>query len=124
MKNITIIEDDWSTREVMDMIFSSDQYKLTLLADGSTVFDKQEERPDLFIIDRYLSGADGLDLCRRLKASADYNNIPIIVVSAAPGIETLAREAGAEGVLAKPFRIKTIREMVARAVEGKFRANS
>ena len=74
-------------------------------------------RPDLILMDRLLSGTDGLDVCRALKASADTADIPVIFLSAkctdADREEGIA--AGAAGYLGKPFdpmeladRVKTI----------------
>lgn len=121
MKKIIIIEDDASTRDVLNMIFDEEHYEVTLLENGEQVLTHTLPPPDLFIIERYLQGQNGLDLCRHIKASQDYSSTPVLIISAAPDFETMAREAGAEAVLVKPFRIKTIRELVSRAVIGKYR---
>jgi DNA-binding response OmpR family regulator len=121
MKKIIIIEGDASTRDVLSMIFDEEHYDVTLLEHGEQVLTDSIPCPDLFIIDRYLRDKNGLDVCRYIKASQDYSSTPVLMISAAPDFEPLAREAGAEAVLAKPFRIKTIREMVSRAVRGKYR---
>ena len=42
----------------------------------------------------------------------DMQDIPVIMVSANPNINTLAKEAGADGVLRKPFSIKVLLDMV------------
>ena len=63
------------------------------------------KRPDLILMDRLLSGTDGLEVCKRLKAAAATKEIPIIFLSAkatdADREEGMA--AGAAGYLVKPF---------------------
>lgn len=65
----------------------------------------QSGRPDLILLDRLLSGTDGLDVCRALKASAETRDIPVIFLSAkctdADRADGIA--AGAAGYLGKPF---------------------
>jgi len=62
-------------------------------------------RPDLILLDRLLSGTDGIDVCKRLKASPGTREIPVIFLSAkctdADRDEGIA--AGASGYLGKPF---------------------
>ncbi len=56
---------------------------------------------------------DGLDLCRKLKASPDTSAIPILMLSANPQIKVLASEAGADAVMEKPFEIKELLSVIA-----------
>jgi two-component system, OmpR family, response regulator len=62
-------------------------------------------RPDLILLDRLLSGTDGLDVCRRLKADPATAEIPIIFLSAkcTERDREDGKAAGAAGYLAKPF---------------------
>ena len=63
------------------------------------------QRPDLILLDRLLSGTDGLQICRSLKGTPSTKDIPVIFLSAkctdADRAEGL--EAGAAGYLGKPF---------------------
>jgi DNA-binding response OmpR family regulator len=63
------------------------------------------ERPDIILMDRLLSGTDGLEVCRRLKAAPATASIPVIFLSAKCTDADLAegKAAGAAGYLAKPF---------------------
>lgn len=66
----------------------------------------------LFVLDKSLAGADGLDLCRFIKSNSDYKDIPVVMLSAAPDIKSLAAEAGADGTIEKPFTLKGLREAI------------
>lgn len=68
------------------------------------------EAPDVFILDKNISGTDGLAVCRYIKQCEVYKNVPVIMLSANPDIVKLAGEAGADGVIEKPFSLKRLRE--------------
>ena len=61
--------------------------------------------PDLILLDRLLSGTDGIEVCKRLKASPSTAAIPVIFLSAKCTDEDRAEgiAAGAAGYLSKPF---------------------
>jgi DNA-binding response OmpR family regulator len=65
----------------------------------------RERRPDLILLDRLLSGADGLEVCRSLKAAPETADIPVIFLSAKCTDSDCAEgiAAGAAGYLGKPF---------------------
>jgi DNA-binding response OmpR family regulator len=64
-----------------------------------------KRRPDLILLDRLLSGTDGLDVCKQLKAAPETASIPVIFLSAKCTDNDRAEgmAAGAAGYLAKPF---------------------
>ena len=64
------------------------------------------------MIDKQLSGVDGLDICRFLKSQPETKDIPVIIISASPNIKGLSLQAGAHDTLEKPFHLRTLREMV------------
>ena len=118
MKKIVIVDDDPSLQDAFRLIFPSDTYEVEIFADGYPLVNKQFDIPDLFILDKQLSGIDGLDICRLLRERPETNKIPVIVLSASPGIRRLALDAGANAVLEKPFSIKTLRDTVGELVNG------
>lgn len=114
MKRIIIIDDDPGIQDAIKLIFPPSGYDVTIYSDGTKLFENSFPVPDLFILDKQLSGIDGLDLCRLLKRGPDTKNIPIIIITASPGMERLAAEAGASMVIHKPFEIATIRSAVVK----------
>lgn len=116
MKDIIIVEDDPEMYNVFRLIFSPDQYNLIIFAEGYRLFDNQFSTPDLFILDKQLSGIDGLDICQFLKKQAKTKDIPVIMLSASPNIIKASKSAGADDALEKPFKINVLRDMVDRYV--------
>ncbi|HEY5371894.1 MAG TPA: response regulator [Hanamia sp.] len=74
--------------------------------------ENKYKSPDLFLLDRQLSGYDGLNLRTFLKDQPATKHIPVIIVSATPGIGILANEAGADDFMEKPFHMKELLEKV------------
>ena len=73
----------------------------------------KKETPDLFILDRMLPDAEGLDICRELRRNSITSEVPIIMVTAkADELDrVLGLEIGADDYVVKPF---SPRELVAR----------
>ena len=65
------------------------------------------------LLDRQLPGVDGQDICKFLKSQETTKNIPVIMITAKPNISSLARAAGADGFIEKPFVIEELRGMIA-----------
>jgi CheY-like chemotaxis protein len=72
--------------------------------------------PDLFLLDKQLSGVDGIDICRYLKEQKATSHLPVIMISANPNIGKLSEEAGADAYIEKPFEVKHLLEMVERYI--------
>jgi CheY-like chemotaxis protein len=78
------------------------------------------ERPDLILMDLEMPGIDGWEASRRLKASPDTKDIPIIALSAhaLAGTREKALAAGCDEFDTKPIEfdrlLATIRKVLAR----------
>ncbi len=114
MKHIILADDDPGIQQVIQLILERAGYRVSVYANGESLMTEDIEVPDLFILDKQLSGIDGLDVCRFLKAQDSTKDIPVIMLSANPYISTLAKQAGANDYIEKPFTMETLRQMSAR----------
>jgi len=111
MKTILLVEDDPEIRSLLSGFLAREGYAVEAAADGRAM-DAVLARmvPALMILDLMLPGEDGLSICRRLSARAEF---PIIMLTAKG--EDLDRiiglELGADDYLPKPFNP---RELLAR----------
>jgi DNA-binding response OmpR family regulator len=67
---------------------------------------------DLVIMDMLLSGADGTDICRRLKQDKETSSIPILMFSAHPTARETCLTAGADDFISKPFEMNDMMEKI------------
>lgn len=105
-QRILVIEDNEDNRRIMRDLLTSAGYELHEAQTGETgVALAAALRPDLILMDIQLPGIDGYEATRRIKAMTGLREIPIIAVTsyALSGDDVLAREAGCDGYVAKPF---------------------
>ena len=75
--------------------------------------------PALVLLDRHLPDGDGLDLVGTIRGSDRLRDVPILLVSASvlPRDQTAALDAGCDGFLAKPVRVKPLVDEVRRLLD-------
>ena len=75
--------------------------------------------PALVLLDRHLPDGDGLDLVGTIRGSDRLRDVPILLVSASvlPRDRTAALDAGCDGFLAKPVRVKPLVDEVRRLLD-------
>lgn len=100
-----IADDDPGIVDAVEMLLEFEGYQVTSTVDGSTVLDMKDELPDLLLLDIWMSGEDGRDICKKLKSIDTTKNIPVIMISASRDIKASALAAGADDFLAKPFEM-------------------
>lgn len=111
-KKILITDDDEGVRDIFKLIFERAGYDVNIYEEAVSILKNDFTNPDLFLLDRQLSGQDGLKVCKFLKNQPATQHIPVIIVSATPGIGELAQQAGADDFIEKPFQIKDLLEVV------------
>ena len=108
---ILIIEDDESIRAVLVEILK-DQFKVATAQDGAKGIEMIKKfKPQLVITDFRMPKKNGMEIVRYIRLSK--LDIKIIMVSAdADYIKPVAKAAGADIVIKKPFSIEEITEAV------------
>ncbi len=104
-KKIMIADDDPAIVDAIELLLEFEGYEVSSTIDGSTVLDMKLELPDLLLLDVWMCGEDGRNICKKLKQSDLTKNIPIIMVSASKDVKESVMAAGADDFLAKPFEM-------------------
>ena len=102
-KKILITEDDPGLQDIFKIILEKAGYDVEIISNGNSLLKNKFRVPHLFLLDKQLSGMDGVDICRHLKKQKKTQNIPVIMISANPGIRAMAEDAGANAYIEKPF---------------------
>ncbi|MBE5875800.1 MAG: response regulator transcription factor [Lachnospiraceae bacterium] len=111
---IWCVEDDTSIRDIEVYTLQSTGFEAEGFPDGASFFEALKFRkPDLVILDVMLPGEDGISILKRLRASHDTQDLPVIMATA-KGMEydkVQSLDLGADDYLVKPFGMM---EMVSR----------
>jgi CheY-like chemotaxis protein len=116
IKKVLVADDDPAILDVMRMMLEFEGYEVATTLNGATILQMETEMPDLLLLDIWMSGTDGRDICRKLKQSEKTNKIPIVLVSASKDIERSAFEAGANDFIAKPFEMNELLQKIEKNI--------
>jgi two-component system response regulator MprA len=109
---ILVADDDPAVRESLRRSLSFNGYDVSLASDGLEALTASSEPvPDLVLLDVNMPGIDGLEVCRRIRASG--SDVPVLILTARVevGDRVLGLDAGADDYLPKPFALE---ELLAR----------
>lgn len=112
-KSILVIDDDPDIAEALQFMLETVGYSVTTSSQGDGIVSNGKALPDLILLDILLSGSDGRDICKRLKRDTTARHIPIIMISAHPGVEESVKAAGAQDFIAKPFDMDDLLQKIA-----------
>jgi sigma-B regulation protein RsbU (phosphoserine phosphatase) len=103
------------------------EFQLSVALDGDTALRSiQKLLPDLVLLDIVMPGLDGYEVCRRLRASAQTREIPIMFLSSLEDVHDKAKgfEAGGNDYLVKPFEILEVKARVRSLLKAKAYADA
>jgi len=111
---IFCVEDDTAIRDLMIYTLNASGFEANGFTDGKGLFEAlKTETPRLIMLDIMLPGEDGITILKRLRKTAAFSAIPVIMATA-KGTEydkVIGLDLGADDYLAKPFGMM---EMVSR----------
>src|SRR5688572_6642054 len=85
MAKILVIDDDPDVRKMMEVMLTKQGYEVDTASRREEALEiLEKEKPSLILLDVLLSGSDGREFCRELKANEETKNIPIIMLSGHP----------------------------------------
>ncbi|MFC5906561.1 response regulator transcription factor [Streptacidiphilus monticola] len=111
---ILVVDDDPTVAEVVTGYLERSGYEVQRAGDGRAALHLfAARRPDLVVLDLMLPGVDGLEVCRRLRATEAGRDLPVVMLTAKGDEEDriLGLEVGADDYVTKPF---SPRELVLR----------
>ena len=80
---ILIVDDTPTNLEILVDFFANQGFEVFVAMDGESALDQiSHARPDLILLDVMMPGIDGFETCRRLKASSETADIPVIFMTA------------------------------------------
>ena len=111
---LLLVDDNPTNLQVLYQTLDGRKYRLLAAKDGEQALAIVERaRPDMLLLDIMMPGLDGFQVCERLKANPETNDIAVIFLSALDDTKDKVRglELGAVDYISKPFQAD---EVIAR----------
>ena len=109
---VLLVEDEPAVRDAVDRALRGAGHKADLAREGPAGLELAMSNPyDAVVLDLGLPGLDGVEVCRRLRASG--NQVPVLMLTARTAVRDRVEglDAGADDYLVKPFALD---ELLAR----------
>jgi two-component system response regulator MprA len=109
---LLVVDDERSIRDAVARALRANGYEVAIAPDGETALQSVYAlRPQAIVLDVMMPGVDGLEVCRRLRASGA--RVPVLMLTARDAIHdrVAGLDAGADDYLVKPFALD---ELLAR----------
>jgi two-component system, OmpR family, response regulator MprA len=122
---ILVVDDERAVRESLRRALELEGYEIELAGDGGealVALGRDEPQPDAVILDVLMPGVDGLEVCRRVRATG--NRVPVLMLTARDEVESRVAglDAGADDYVTKPFALEEllarVRALLRRTADG------
>lgn len=120
---ILLADDSVTIQKVVELTFMDEDFEVVAVSNGDEAVARLDDvQPALVIADVHMPGANGYDVCRRVKEWRPGTPVLLLVGTFEPFQDDEAARAGADGHLKKPFdsqellrRVESLLESAAQA---------
>ena len=119
-RKILLADDSVTAQNMGRKILADAGYEVITVNNGSAALKKvSEHRPDLIVLDVYMPGYSGLEVCQRLKEAGDTSRIPILLTvgKLEPFKPEEARRVRADAFIVKPFEASELLSTLSKLEE-------
>jgi DNA-binding response OmpR family regulator len=118
LNRVLIFDDDTDLLEVCSIILKSKNFEVNGCSKCNELIREVENfDPNVILMDNWIPDTGGIRATQLIKQNDKWKKVPVIFFSANNNVQELAREAGADYFLQKPFEIDELEALVLKAVE-------
>lgn len=108
-----ICDDDSGILEVMQMILEMEGFIVSTENNSTNLLKEISRiRPNLLLMDLWMPVLSGDQLLTTIRMTPEFQKLPVIIFSASVDGEEIAKNAGADAFIAKPFDVNNIANTV------------
>lgn len=124
MSSILVVEDDDHISQILKFMLERQGWRTMIATDGMAarkLVEEGQEKPALILLDVMLPYIDGFELVRIVRATAGWERIPIVMLTAKNMERDIVRalDAGANDYIVKPFQPNELLARVRRYLKDK-----
>ncbi len=117
MKKMIIFDDDKDILSVCSYILEEEGWEVHTFPDCIDIIERVSRiAPEVILMDNWIPDIGGILATQKLKNEKQLRAIPVIYFSANSDIASLAKQAGANSYIAKPFDLDDLSRIVAATV--------
>jgi Response regulator containing CheY-like receiver, AAA-type ATPase, and DNA-binding domains len=118
MANILVVDDSNDILDVMQYVLEMEGYEVRSVMGRKDLMDELKNfTPDLIILDILLSGDNGREICKAIRANEATKHVPVLLMSASPKLLKNYEECGATDAISKPFHLPELTDKVRSALQ-------
>jgi DNA-binding response OmpR family regulator len=107
MPRILVVEDEVHIQRLIKLVLEKHKFEVDTASSGEEALQrlKTEARPDMILLDILMPGIDGLSVLRTLKTTAEFKDIPVVMLTALAQENVVLQgiKLGAKDYIRKPF---------------------
>ncbi len=114
---VLIVDDDRSTRGLLNLAMSAEGYRVVEAKDGEQGLTEYKiSQPDLVLMDAMMPGMDGFTCCQKLRKLPGGERLPLLILTVLDDQDSVdqAFASGATGYITKPIHWPVLSERVRR----------
>ncbi len=118
MSKIVIVDDSLDLLDILKYFLEEKGYEVEIATKKNELVSLVESfSPDLILLDIFLEGADGREICKELRNKEETKYLCILIFSASPKAIGNYKEYGADGYIEKPFGLTEIIDKIESTLE-------
>src|SRR5690606_16122555 len=94
LRKIMVADDDPAILDALTILLEDEGYDVQPTVDSETVPRVKQYQPDILLLDIWMSGVNGGDICKELKNEDTTSRIPVIMISANRDTAEIAKQSG------------------------------
>lgn len=122
MPRILVVEDEVHIQRLIKLVLEKHKFEVDTASSGEEALQrlKSEARPDMILLDILMPGIDGLSVLRTLKATAEFKDIPVVMLTALAQENVVLQgiKLGAKDYIRKPFHPTELVKRLAKHLGG------
>ena len=118
---ILVVDDEYDFRVIVSHVLELGGYDTVLAGDGAEGLHLFADRhPDLVVLDGNLPDIDGIEVCRRLRATEAGRTVPVLMCTVRSELDRVSAGlgAGVTDYVLKPFETEELLSRVGSALKG------